>query len=271
MSHFGGLVILTPKYALEHTLENSLDKYYEGIKVDKYLVGEVSDFNKLKFVLYYKDMEMKIMESDMELMHDFHVANCEDAEVSDYYFALEHKDEFVKYVLSKYPEILNDDKFLRLYNQYGGNWNGNSWELNAETKKWEEWSTYNPNSKWDWYDEGGRWCNYIKTKEGKYVNSCKLSEIDFTPYSEDDYEEELATSIWGEKYKKLKEGVNYHLTKNNPPFSVIIDGEWHEKGEMGYWGMTTNKMPDEEWNELVMKYIEELPEDSMCYNIDFHI
>ena len=28
MSHFVGLVILTPKYALEHTLEDALDKYF---------------------------------------------------------------------------------------------------------------------------------------------------------------------------------------------------------------------------------------------------
>lgn len=267
MSHFVGLVILTPKYALEHTLEDALDKYYQGIEVDKYLVGEVSDFKKLEFIFSYNDF--KYSKSDM--MHDFHIANGGNAEVSDYCFAKDNEDKFVKFVLSKYPDILDDDEFLKLYEQNGKAWNAMSWELNAKTKKWEEWSTYNPHSKWDWYVEGGRWGNFIKTKEGKYVNSCKLSEIDWAPYSEDDYEEELATSIWGEKYKKLKEGVNYHLTKNNPPFSIIIDGEWHEKGEMGYWGITTNEMSDEEWNELVMKHIEELPEDSMCYNIDFHI
>ena len=31
-------------------------------------------------------------------------------------------------------------------------------------KEGNEWSTYNPNSKWDWYQVGGRWCGSLKLK-----------------------------------------------------------------------------------------------------------
>ena len=37
----------------------------------------------------------------------------------------------------------------------------------------------NPNAKWDWFVEGGRWNNFLLTKEGYEVNSAKKKDIDF--------------------------------------------------------------------------------------------
>lgn len=37
----------------------------------------------------------------------------------------------------------------------------------------------NPNKKWDWYVEGGRWSGLLLTKDGKRVDSAKKGEIDF--------------------------------------------------------------------------------------------
>ena len=40
----------------------------------------------------------------------------------------------------------------------------------------------NPNAKWDWYEEGGRWNGFFRTKDGKNVNSALVSEIDFSRF-----------------------------------------------------------------------------------------
>lgn len=34
-----------------------------------------------------------------------------------------------------------------------------------------EWSTYNPKSKWDWWEIGGRWCGFFKLKEHALVGA----------------------------------------------------------------------------------------------------
>lgn len=55
--------------------------------------------------------------------------------------------------------------FESCYREKGNDWNDNRWKL--EDGVWKEYSTYNPDSKWDWYQLGGRWSGaFIKLKEG---------------------------------------------------------------------------------------------------------
>ena len=58
----------------------------------------------------------------------------------------------------KYPT------FDELYENHGHDWNDNSYEKHDDI--WVEVSTYNPKSKWDWYQLGGRWNGFLKLKEG---------------------------------------------------------------------------------------------------------
>ena len=53
MSHFGGLVVLTPEYAKEHTLDDALAKYDESIEIDTYLCGNVEECEKISFLSQY--------------------------------------------------------------------------------------------------------------------------------------------------------------------------------------------------------------------------
>lgn len=78
-------------------------------------------------------------------------------------------------------------------------------------------STYNPDSKWDWYSIGGRWGGFLPLKEldseGDHLttNEALVGEIDW----------------------------EYLLNEKFPPFCFVTeDGEWIEKGEMGWWGMS---------------------------------
>ena len=101
-------------------------------------------------------------------------------------------------------------------------------------------TTSNPNAKWDWYEEGGRWHGNIVTKNGDNVNRCFVGNID--------------------------------LEKTNSPFAIVTpEGEWIEKGQMGWWGMTTNEMSDEEWDKKFFEYVSSLDKDISVVLIDCHI
>jgi len=75
------------------------------------------------------------------------------------------KEEFSKYYIESEPALKNLT-FDQLYKLKGNDWNDNSWEKD-ENGLYIEYSTYNPNSKWDWYSIGGRWSGFFKLKEGK--------------------------------------------------------------------------------------------------------
>lgn len=111
-------------------------------------------------------------------------------------------------------------------------------------------TTYNPDSKWDWYAIGGRWNGFLPLKEKDdngnpiYTNVACVNEIDW------DY-------LFENKYT---------------PFCFITeDGCWEEKGEMGWWGITTNEQPKDVWDIKFKNYVQTLDPDCEVTVIDFHI
>ena len=280
MSHFAGLVICTPKYAENHTIEDALYKYDENREVPEYSKGKVSDFEKIRFVMCYKygkDFDGKLVEAFYYygvlkgVVEAFVDDNSGNYTLSQYQYRsmFFNKEEFANYVLLIFPEFL--DGFDELYKEKGEDWNGNRWRISPVSGEWEEYSTYNPDSKWDWWADGGRWDYSIKTKSGECVNQCYLGEIDWTDFKDSDFCKKPARNWKGETYRKLKKNVRWHFTKSQMPFCFVIDGEWIEKGQMGYWAITSNEMSDEEWSDKMITFLEKLPEDSECYLVDFHI
>ena len=160
--------------------------------------------------------------------------------------------------------------FDKQYEEHGEGWNDYHWKKNDDGV-WEEWSTYNKNSKWDWYSLGGRWSKCIKTKSGEFVDECFLDEIDWSPFKPEDYEEETKKDWSGNEYRKLKDSVKYHYTENDVPFCLIIDGVWYERGKMGWWACVSDEKENGDWNEEFMNLIKALPEKSIVANYDFHI
>lgn len=57
------------------------------------------------------------------------------------------------------------EQFDELYKAKGQDWNNNRWRK-GEDGIWKEYSTYNPDSLWDWYEVGGRWAANLQLKEG---------------------------------------------------------------------------------------------------------
>ena len=105
----------------------------------------------------------------------------------------------------------------------------------------------NPNAKWDWYSLGGRWSGYLILKSGECVNSALKKDIDF---------EEMTKSF--ERYEYAT-------------FAYILNGEWHECGEMHYFGITSNEKDKDVWQAQFEKMIQSLPNDTRLTVFDCHI
>ena len=281
MSHFCGLVIMTPEYAENNGFEDSLEKYNENIEYEPYVSGEVSDYEKVIFLeCYNKDNvnedaiknEFADTHAGVERFQSFedfkNKWGSDNRKRYVYTLAYDHKDEYCKFFIEKFQELFAD--FDNQYEEHGEDWNGSRWKKNDDGV-WEEWSTYNKNSKWDWYSLGGRWSKCIKTKSGEFVDECFLDEIDWSPFKTEDYEEETKKDLSGNEYRKLKDSVKYHYTENDVPFCLIIDGVWYERGKMGWWACVSDEKEKSDWNEEFMNLIKALPEKSIVANYDFHI
>lgn len=114
--------------------------------------------------------------------------------------------EFIAYYQSAFKELKLDStvtiidgkvsgNFDELYKKHGKAWNDSTWRKHTDDTWWE-YSTYNPNSKWDWYELGGRWTGFFKARKGAkikagrpglmtdpakpgYADSLKKRDIDF--------------------------------------------------------------------------------------------
>jgi len=54
-------------------------------------------------------------------------------------------------------------------------------------------------------------------------------------------------------------------------FAVLKDGEWYERGEMGWWGTVSNEKNSDEWEAQFEKLINDLPDDTLLSLYDCHI
>jgi len=55
------------------------------------------------------------------------------------------------------------------------------------------------------------------------------------------------------------------------PYAVVKDGQWYSKGDMGWWGMSSNEISQEEWNQKVAEMINALDDDVLISLYDCHI
>lgn len=55
------------------------------------------------------------------------------------------------------------------------------------------------------------------------------------------------------------------------PFAVVKDGEWYEKGSMGWWGMVADEKDQDAWNAQVATLLDGLDPDTQVTLVDCHI
>jgi len=98
-------------------------------------------------------------------------------------------------------------------------------------------TTYNPDSKWDWWVVGGRWSDYFNGKS-------------ILPMSE------LPT--------------DWHESGQTPYAVVTRNGEWHQKAEMHWFGVSTNEQEPEAWRNECSEIFSG-HQDCMIVVCDLHI
>lgn len=213
MSHFVGL-------CFGDDWANQLDYYYEGREVEDY-------------IKYTKQEAITKAKESHERNYEYAVKEVE-------------RDKIAPDMLKQLNEII--DKGMCISDEV-------AWEM---VKDWgykidEEGnllSTYNPDSKWDWYSIGGRWNGFLVLKErdeeGDIIetNEALVGEVDW----------------------------DYMLEHKFPPFCYTDeDGEWFEKGEMGWWGVAFDEQPEDTWLNQFKDYLNEVDSDCLVTVIDFHI
>ena len=140
--------------------------------------------------------------------------------------------------------------FEDLYKAKGEEWNDNAWRK-GEDGEWYSWSSYNPDSKWDWYEVGGRWAGSLQLKEGVEP----LAPLHFSwGWSDAQKAKVLNEEPPRADMAYLKDIANLDdLVAGD----ILINGEWKEIGDWEFGA--------------VKPYLEGLPGDTLIRCVDYHI
>src|SRR5690606_6757529 len=77
------------------------------------------------------------------------------------------------------------------------------------------WTTYNPQSKWDWYQIGGRWSGLLILLDGSTVDQARKGDIDWAATNTAQHDGRFST------------------------YATLAEGIWKEPGKMGWFASTT--------------------------------
>lgn len=112
---------------------------------------------------------------------------------------------------------------------------------------------YNPRSKWDWYVIGGRW-------DGEITGKARPSRDNGFNFGDEHHQV---------SYNNNK--VNTMIEKKVIPYALVTPrGKWVQRGQMGWWGMSSDEESPEEWTKRVLKLYEKY-KDNIAIGVDMHI
>lgn len=150
-------------------------------------------------------------------------------------------------------------------------------------------------SKWDWWVIGGRWRGELLTtnhsgiegESGVYDNPpTNPGGVDVARLGDIDWEGMYAARREVVKgwYQEIKaEGDRFNdlngldeegYLKAHAPFrpqAILMDGEWREAGEMGWFGVGGDKRNDEEWLKIWEETIAKTDKDRILAIVDCHV
>lgn len=246
MSHFCVLVI-------GENPESQVEKYDENLELPMHIVAtkedlikkqrkSIDDYKNGLYAEFLKDPEaykagcknekhIEYLEKTFPKMLEWTDEQCYQEEIKDY---LEHIED------------------------------GDTWcEVHSDGSLWK---TSNEEAKWDWYQMGGRWRGRLKLKQPDDQHHL----YDGWEFSEKNH---------GGEYNRLrKEGYcdqalvgEISNLEEIVTFAIVKDGEWYEKGKMGWWGVVTDQKDEDVWKEEVKKLLQGLSDDTLLTILDCHI
>jgi len=194
-----------------------------------------------------------VIGDDPELQLEPYDENLDTPEYSRGEVSDEDREQFLQFYKERDTNNeLEDKSFEEIYKIHGDDWNRNAWRPD-ENGVFQEYSNYNPKSKWDWYQLGGRWSGLIKLKEGAEGIEGESGVFDNETGIDAAYKKDIA---------------NLDQIR---PFAVLKDGEWYERGEMGWWAIVANEKDTDVWEAELKKLLDGLPDDTLISIYDCHI
>ena len=161
-------------------------------------------------------------------------------------------------------------------------------------KKGNIYSTANPDAKWDYWIKGGRWEGFLRLKDGSHANSAKIKDVDFS-LDEEAYnkalhfwdvvvehkplepDEQPLFNIYSEDYYREFFGSRENYARRQAAFHtfavVTSDGIWCEKGECGWFGLSSATPEEaENWeNNFIKNFIDGEDAETTITIVDCHI
>lgn len=229
--------------------------------------------------------------------------------MSHYAVAVFHrKDQDINELLAPYDENLEVEPYIRFsrqeaidyvrknYSEAEGKSDNACWQMIARHSKTDDdgniYSTYNPQSKWDWWSEGGRYSGMLKL-HGNEVSSGRVGDLEFT-IDQEAYKHALR--FWdvlvdhkpagpGEDYQTFYKEEFYRdyygdretyarIQSQFSTYAVITpDGVWHAPGEMGWFGCSSESGEDgRDWYmHYKERFIDAADPDWYLTIVDCHI
>lgn len=224
------------------------------------------------------------------------------------------KEQIIEEGRKHYEEVLKEiqefekDKLIDILTNPGYDWYRRILSANTDEDFYEievyhdmigengnEYSTYNPDSKWDWWDIGGRWYKSLRDYHGNYHNTLRISDWDYNyiyPEGIEKYsrfweivvegaeptEEEKKEFVlrYKPEYYIEKYGNKSNYIKAMMTFSTYAlltpDGEWLEPGKMGWFGVSCADPVDEgKWERDFTSLIDTFDKDMYITVVDCHI
>lgn len=176
-------------------------------------------------------------------------------------------ERHIKYLEEEFPKMLgwSDEQCyensISDYRDYIND--GETWcEIHEDGSLWK--TTNSDNAKWDWYQMGGRYRGRLK------MNHPNTNRPLYSGWQYNNNEDE---------YKRLKQegycdqAYRYEIVnlEGFVPFAVVKDGEWYERGEMGWWAIVSNEKEKDLWETEVETLLKDLPGDTLLTIMDCHI
>lgn len=246
MSHFCVLVI-------GENPESQVEKYDENLELPMHMVATKEDLIKKqrKWMEDYKNGLYAEFLKDPEA----YKAGCTN-------------EKHIEYLEKTFPKMLewtDEQCYQEEIKDYleciedGATW----CEVHSDGSLWE---TSNEKAKWDWYQMGGRWRGRLKLKQP----DDKHPLYDGWEFSEKNHS--------GEYNRLRREGYcdqalvgEISNLEEITTFALVKEGEWYEKGKMGWWGVVTDPKDEDVWKEEVKKLLQGLPDDTLLTILDCHI
>ncbi len=196
-----------------------------------------------------------------------------------------------------------------IYNDYLSQWHGieNPSRIGYDFNPKAKWDWHQLGGRWSGFfklkpgangNMGERsWTNEKDPPKAGSVDQARKKDIDFEEMVQENFDQ--ATDTYNQFKELLDKGecdsgdgyFNYGVENKGDrdnyipetreeyvgrltrvsTFAVLYDGEWYEKGEMGWWGCVSEEKAVEEWASEFDKLLAELPEDTLLSVYDCHI